>query len=550
MSFGFSVGDFIAAGVLIKNIVSALQTSSTSEHQELLLELTGLQRALDEIEHLQADPQQLTEVNAVKVAALTCQYRLTDFAGKLRKYESLSRVRKASSAEKAKLWRLKLQWGFSMEAEVQSLRAYLIAHVGYLNMRLTTLNLTSSWHVSQEIAQQRTTLEKHIVDSQEAALNVASELAAQKYLMQESSSWAQRLAGLISCCLLPQVAMLVDLVGKIWVMDKQIIDILMRQHSTTTGPDLHHTWFQQPIKFEDALGRVLPVPSEYNLGKINAIILDQFRVGPGHDKVSCGEYELFNSIDARQPLSDPELEMLIPGMSITMAFVIGLYEQQPVKKCPRPSCQTREFSTPATGGQRCDTCSVWFGISRTKLPRPFRLPATEDVFRQIRAERKWFKNVRLFPSEPPSLPLRADESGQLEKCARPEGVFQVQTTKDGILEDRATHSSQYRAFRSLPYSSSRINVSYEIAIRAIEAIAEICELTVDELREICGSDADFTGSLRLDSLLRLEVIDTITRLGVEVPGSAAGSYLAQEVFGSFLKSLVLKCIDVVDQVGS
>lgn len=86
--------------------------------------------------------------------------------------------------------------------------------------------------------------------------------------------------------------------------------------------------------------------------KINAIILDQFRVGPGHDKVSCGEYELFNSIDARQPLSDPELEMLIPGTSITMAFVIGLYEQQPVKKCPRPSCQTREFSTPATGGQR------------------------------------------------------------------------------------------------------------------------------------------------------------------------------------------------------
>ena len=35
-----------------------------------------------------------------------------------------------------------------------------------------------------------------------------------------------------------------------------------------------------------------------------------------------------------------------------MAFVIGLYEQQPVKKCPRPGCQTREFSTLATGGRR------------------------------------------------------------------------------------------------------------------------------------------------------------------------------------------------------
>ena len=86
--------------------------------------------------------------------------------------------------------------------------------------------------------------------------------------------------------------------------------------------------------------------------KINAIILDQFKVGPGHDKVSCGEYELFNSIDAKQPLSDSELGMLIPGMSITMAFVIGIYEQQPLKKCPRPGCPTRQFTTLASGGRR------------------------------------------------------------------------------------------------------------------------------------------------------------------------------------------------------
>ena len=60
--------------------------------------------------------------------------------------------------------------------------------------------------------------------------------------------------------------MLVDLVGKIWTMDKLILDMLMRQDRSTTAPDLHHTWFQQPVKFEDALGRILPVPSEYNLG--------------------------------------------------------------------------------------------------------------------------------------------------------------------------------------------------------------------------------------------------------------------------------------------
>ena len=60
--------------------------------------------------------------------------------------------------------------------------------------------------------------------------------------------------------------MLVDLVGKIWTMDNLILDMLMRQEKNTTRPDLHHTWFQQPVKFEDALGRILPVLSEYNVG--------------------------------------------------------------------------------------------------------------------------------------------------------------------------------------------------------------------------------------------------------------------------------------------
>lgn len=61
------------------------------------------------------------------------------------------------------------------------------------------------------------------------------------------------------------------------------------------------------------------------------------------------------------------------------------------------------------------TCSVWFDISRTKLPRPLRFPAVEDVFKHIRAKRKWFKNVRLYSSELPSLPPRADESGNLSR---------------------------------------------------------------------------------------------------------------------------------------
>ena len=195
------------------------------------------------------------------------------------------------------------------------------------------------------------------------------------------------------------------------------------------------------------------------------------------------------------------------------------------------------------------TCGVWFDISRTKLPRPFRLPATEDIFKQIRAERKWFKNVRLFPSELPSLPLRADEFGRFAKVANPASVLSPRTTNDRILANRATHPSPYRSLESLP-SFPRINVSQDIAIEAIKAIAEICGVTVDELREICAGDPDFIDSLGLDSLLSIEITGTITDLGIEVPRSVKGSYLVQEIFESFLESFILEYIGVVDQVRS
>ena len=147
MSLGISAGDFVAAAKLIQSIVSVLNKSSTSEFHELLLELHGLQRALDEIEHLECSPEQQPAVNAVKAAALMCQYRLDDFAGKLNKFESLGPGFNAvGGGGRMKVWRTKLRWGFCMQEEVQTLRAYLMVHVGSLNMRLASLNLLAHLH--------------------------------------------------------------------------------------------------------------------------------------------------------------------------------------------------------------------------------------------------------------------------------------------------------------------------------------------------------------------------------------------------------------------
>lgn len=44
----------------------------------------------------------------------------------------------------------------------------------------------------------------------------------------------------------------------------EMIKLLSEATRNTQPLDTRHTWAQAPVKFEDALGRVFPVPSEYD----------------------------------------------------------------------------------------------------------------------------------------------------------------------------------------------------------------------------------------------------------------------------------------------
>lgn len=143
MSFGFSVGDFLAVANLIRGIVSSLRTDSTASYNALIVDLEALQRALQEIEHPKCPPGEEAAVNGVKIAALVCQHPLDEFAGKLKKFQSLGigKGGKLGRREMLVMWGRKVQWGFPMEEEVMKLRAYLAAHIGSLNMKLITYGL-------------------------------------------------------------------------------------------------------------------------------------------------------------------------------------------------------------------------------------------------------------------------------------------------------------------------------------------------------------------------------------------------------------------------
>ncbi|KAL9614304.1 MAG: hypothetical protein Q9167_001187 [Letrouitia subvulpina] len=390
--FGFSAGDFLATVRLIKDIINALQSSSTSEFRELTLELYGLTRALHEIEHLRPSADHECTINAVKVAALMCKHPLDEFMVKLKKYEALDQT-SLNTKDRINKWKLKLQWGLTMEDEVQRIRAYLAAHIASLNTRLLTQGLISSSLLALEIG----AAQEEIADIHKAVLDIKIESQTQKGAIYGANSLLQVLVRLVQYGIFPQLSVLIGMIHQIWETNVQIVRLLIRLQTTIQAPDLCHTWFQPPCRFEDALGRVLPVPSEYSFSQLQAIISDQFRTGPGRENVLFGEYELFNRLDTSQRLSGSELDGLVPGMDITMAFVIGRSVSHAMNICPRPKCLAQENMPVKAGGRVCKSCNAWFDVRRGPVKHQFRFTLEPDTCQKMNDERHHFKNIIEYP---------------------------------------------------------------------------------------------------------------------------------------------------------
>src|SRR5271156_3142892 len=100
MSFGFSVGDFIAVGELIAQVVSSLRGVG-SEYQELLRELESLSCALQHLDKLQTHSNSTKTLDSIKCAALLCRHPLEKFLQKINKYEESLGYRTAGGLKAA-----------------------------------------------------------------------------------------------------------------------------------------------------------------------------------------------------------------------------------------------------------------------------------------------------------------------------------------------------------------------------------------------------------------------------------------------------------------
>lgn len=186
MSFGISVGDFIAVGGLIANIVSALKdsTGSKANYQELVRELETLDKALKMVDKLPAANS--GTIDLIKCVALSCRIPLEQFMAKIEKYEPSLGPRSTLSTSKTVI--SKLKWP-SKAHDIDRLQKYILVHLGTINILLQQYRLEQFGDIQESLRQ---------LDLNNKATATAASIQHQATLVHASYRMVGTLFGIVS----------------------------------------------------------------------------------------------------------------------------------------------------------------------------------------------------------------------------------------------------------------------------------------------------------------------------------------------------------------
>jgi len=141
VSFGFSVSDFIAGIILLKNSIEAIRNKkgARADYQGLITELSSLQAGLTAIEGLQLGTTRPTNYTAIEEAVTGCQRCVDDFLRRIAKYQPSLSGGGNSSGWKAKA--PQIQWALCKKDDVASFRTQLERHSSSINMLFLTFQM-------------------------------------------------------------------------------------------------------------------------------------------------------------------------------------------------------------------------------------------------------------------------------------------------------------------------------------------------------------------------------------------------------------------------
>ena len=144
VSFGFSVGDFVAGINLLIDVVQSLNDTNgaQADYEELGRQLKNLRKAFECIEGLSLHATQTVQASAVEAALNDCRLCVDSFVRRNSKFKSLE-------ATSGKNWSLaalkrqgrKVQWALWKKADVAKFQAAIHQHSNAVHMLLASIQM-------------------------------------------------------------------------------------------------------------------------------------------------------------------------------------------------------------------------------------------------------------------------------------------------------------------------------------------------------------------------------------------------------------------------
>jgi hypothetical protein len=149
VSFGFSVGDFIAVIELVGTVADALRSSGNAgaEYRELVSQLLSLELELIQVKDLEFEESQYEQVVALRQAAAQCRRTIDGFLERVRKYQPT--LGGAGSSLKIKDWWMKIKWAVFKKDDVARFKADLLSYTENIQLLLASIQLYCTTHFNQ-----------------------------------------------------------------------------------------------------------------------------------------------------------------------------------------------------------------------------------------------------------------------------------------------------------------------------------------------------------------------------------------------------------------
>lgn len=386
-AFGFSVGDFIAGVSLVRKLIRALNDSAgaRASYRQLISELFDLDEALTGASNLQLNPAQSAQKIALEQVVSQCQLSITAFIDKNAKFKESLGVAPGQPTSTPR-WRAilhKIKWALCKDNGIQSLRTEIQAHTRTLNLLLSTIQMYST--ILNALLGPRVQADKTSRASlrlQEQGIDTCANLAQRTQtqtiethaLVQQNhhllASQAQQIASVArSIDGHPEGATESDdlklLVTNVMESNAKIsITVLqIEQLLSNIPPQVDR---QQPIVFEDAHGRQLPLHIELinSFPAFQAVLEARFRDVPGLKKVKNLEYTVHDVASRRKiDLTKPWESTFRPGRRMNMSVI---FQQNQAQSSSCPGC----FSENIVVGDDTNEDVQWSVLHPCRFPAP------------------------------------------------------------------------------------------------------------------------------------------------------------------------------------